>query len=242
MNCFIEELVRKSCEFASRYQKPEFYIRFQAEVARSKHLYFTNPLIILLREAIEDRLEVSEKLGHGIYHSSRVAWDCAALLDIELKHSGNMSAQRDRILILGLAAGLLHDIARCEPNHAEVGAQEAAKILRLLPFTEDEIIFICRAIRNHEAFKRPVISPDPLGQLLSDCLYDADKFRWGFDNFTHTIWRMIEHQNLSVQDIIERFPWGIDGIRKIASTFRTPTGRQFGPEIIENGIAIGRDI
>lgn len=242
MNCFIEELVRKAKEFASRYEKPDFYVRFHTEIARSRHLYFTNPIIILIREAVKERLELSERLGHGIYHSSRVAWDCAALLDVELRQSGIIAVHKDRILILGLAAGLLHDIARCEPNHAELGAQEAARILRGLPFSEDEVGFICRAIRNHEAFKRPVISPDPIGQLLSDCLYDADKFRWGFDNFTHTIWRMIDHQNLSPQDLIERFPWGIDGIRKIAYTFRTPTGRQFGPEIIENGIAIGKDI
>lgn len=242
MNCFIEDLAKKAQEFASRYQKPDFYVRFYSEVSKSKHLYFTDPVIILLREAVEERLSICEKLGHGLYHSSRVAWDCAALLDIELTQAGSLATSKHRILILGLAAGLLHDIARCEPNHAELGAKEAAKILRLFPFTEEEIGFICRAIRNHEAFKRPVPSINPIGQLISDCLYDADKFRWGVDNFTHTIWRMIDHQNLSPKDLIERFPWGIDGIRKIAYTFRTPTGRQFGPEIIENGIAIGRDI
>ncbi|MEJ5300240.1 MAG: HD domain-containing protein [Thermodesulforhabdaceae bacterium] len=242
MKCFIDELSRKALEFASRYQKPDFYIRFEAEVARSRHLYFTNPVATLVRESIAEKLSQCECLGHGLYHSSRVAWDCAALLDIELKQSGSMVADRERILLLGIVAGLLHDIARCEPNHAEAGAREAARILRDFPFTEEEISIICRAIRNHEAFSRPVPSINPVGQLLSDCLYDADKFRWGVDNFTHTIWRMIDHQSLSPQALIERFPWGIDGIRKIAQTFRTPTGRQFGPDIIENGIAIGKDI
>ena len=242
MKCFIDELARKSLEFASRYEKPDFYIRFHAEIAKSRHLYFTNPIVTLLRESIAEKLSQCDRLGHGLYHSSRVAWDCAALLDIELKQSGSIVDHKERILLLGLVAGLLHDVARCEPNHAEAGAREAAKILRDFPFTEEEISFICRAIRNHEAFIRPVPSLNPIGQLLSDCLYDADKFRWGADNFTHTLWRMIDHQSLSPQALIERFPWGIDGIRKIAQTFRTPTGCQFGPDIIENGIAIGRDI
>lgn len=242
MTWFIDDLMRKSREIASRYQEPDFYVKFHTESSRSKYLYFTDPTITLLRETVEDRLRACEKLGHGLYHSSRVAWDCATLLEIELTQTGVASFARKRILVLGLAAGLLHDIARFEPNHAELGAQEAAKILRAFPFSEEEIGFICKAIRNHEAFKRPVPSLNPVGQLISDCLYDADKFRWGTDNFTHTIWRMIDHQNLTPQDLIERFPWGIDGIKKIAQTFRTPTGQQFGPEIIEKGIAIGKDI
>ena len=32
------------------------------------------------------------------------------------------------------------------------------------------------------------------------------------------------------------------GILRISETFRTPTGRQFGPDIIETGVAIGKEI
>ncbi len=242
MDRSIEELMRKAQEIASRHEKPDFYVQFNAEVAKSRHLYFSHPLIILLRETVEQRLAQCECLGHGLYHSSRVAWDCATLLEIELRHSGTNDDRRERTLILGLAAGILHDICRLEADHAERGAQEASKLLRSFPFTEQEISFICRAIRNHEAFIRPVPCLDPLGQLISDCLYDADKFRWGYDNFTHTLWCMIDHQKLTPHALIERFPWGIEGIKKIAGSFRTPTGKQFGPEIIECGIHLGKEI
>jgi hypothetical protein len=77
---------------------------------------------------------------------------------------------------------------------------------------------------------------------MSDCLYDADKFRWGTDNFTHTLWYMVNHKGMSPQDLIKRFPWGMNGILRILETFRTTTGRQYGPEIIETGMEIGKEI
>jgi len=52
----------------------------------------------------------------------------------------------------------------------------------------------------------------------------------------------MNHQGLTPQQLIERFPWGMTGMLRIADTFRTATGRQFGPEIIETGIEIGKEI
>ena len=52
----------------------------------------------------------------------------------------------------------------------------------------------------------------------------------------------MDHQALSLRQIIERFPWGMRGMVRIIETFRTPTGRQFGPEIIESGMEIGKEI
>ncbi|MEJ2116688.1 MAG: hypothetical protein P8Y36_01810, partial [Alphaproteobacteria bacterium] len=49
-------------------------------------------------------------------------------------------------------------------------------------FSNDEIADICLAIGNHEAFKPTVSCRSHLGRILSDCLFDADKFRWGPDN------------------------------------------------------------
>jgi hypothetical protein len=44
--------------------------------------------------------------------------------------------------------------------------------------------YIVAAIRNHEAFRKILESEDKSARLVSDSLYDADKFRWGPDNFT----------------------------------------------------------
>jgi hypothetical protein len=32
------------------------------------------------------------------------------------------------------------------------------------------------------------------------------------------------------------------GVYRIIDTFRTPTGRQYGPEIIESGVEVGKEI
>ncbi len=40
---------------------------------------------------------------------------------------------------------------------------------------------------SHEAFKKLETSGSTNAMMISDCLYDADKFRWGSDNFTDTI-------------------------------------------------------
>ncbi len=77
-------------------------------------------------------------------------------------------------------------------------------------------------------------------QLLSDALYDADKFRWGPDNFTETLWAMIAHRGIPLQALLPRLLPGIEGIGKIRDSFRTPTGREYGPDFIDRGLTIGR--
>ena len=74
---------------------------------------------------------------------------------------------------------------------------------------------------------------------LSDCLYDAEKFRWGPDNFTDTVWDMVAVHNPPLSDFIKYYPRGMRGIEKIKTTFRTATGKIYGPQFIELGITIG---
>jgi hypothetical protein len=80
------------------------------------------------------------------------------------------------------------------------------------------------------------------GQFVADALYDADKFRWGPDNFTHTIWYMMNYQQTDIAELVGRFPWGLDGILRIKDTFRTNVGVQYGPEFIDLGVRIGKEI
>jgi hypothetical protein len=75
-----------------------------------------------------------------------------------------------------------------------------------------------------------------------NALYDADKFRWGPDNFTHTVWFMACYRKLPIAEVIGKFPWGVGGIQRIKETFRTTLGRQYGPEFIDLGVQIGREI
>ena len=75
--------------------------------------------------------------------------------------------------------------------------------------------------------------------MLSDCLYDADKFRWGPDNFTHTIWDMVGFINPPLKTFVSHYPKGMALLKKIRGTFRSRTGRRYGPQFIDVGIAIG---
>jgi hypothetical protein len=78
--------------------------------------------------------------------------------------------------------------------------------------------------------------------VISDALYDADKFRWGPDNFTITLWQMLRFSQASIVRLIRRFPKGMRGISDIKDTFRTDPGRTYGPEFIDLGLRIGEKI
>jgi len=108
--------------------------------------------------------------------------------------------------------------------------------------SSDEIEDICIAIRNHEAFRDTVTVDSREGALISDCLYDADKFRWGPDNFTDTLWDMVDFKRPSLSDFLRRYPSGMESLVLIKSTFRTATGKKYGPQFIDHGITIGDEL
>ncbi|MGO9020093.1 MAG: hypothetical protein ACLQVJ_17290 [Syntrophobacteraceae bacterium] len=236
----IWKLQRQAQRIASKHPLPEFYSRFNAPLATAKRLFYKHPGAVRLRGMVEPGY--NEALGHGIFHCTRVSIDCAALILIETDGDRMKPAALERLMVMGIYSGILHDICRDEQNHAECGAEEAKRILRTFSLSKNEIACISNAIRNHEAFGPSAAADSQWAQLVSDCLYDADKFRWGADTFTHTLWHMMDYQAMSPHDLIEKFPWGMSGTVRIIETFRTPTGRQFGPEIIETGMEIGKEI
>jgi hypothetical protein len=236
----IRRLQREAERIAARHNVPDFYIRFKAPIALARKLYHADPLVARLRNRVSPFLK--EDLGHGLYHCSRVGLDAATLICIETQVNRIERRRGERLMMLGLFAGLLHDICRGEEKHAEAGAVEAERLLEGFPLHQIEIACICTAIRNHEAFTSPSPFLRPWFKLVSDSLYDADKFRWGRDTFTHTIWHMIDHQRMTPRELITKFPWGMTGVLRIRETFRSTTGRHFGPQIIETGMEIGKEI
>lgn len=240
MNEVTKRLQREAQRIAAKHPAPEFYTRFKAPLALARKLYYGSPMVNLMRAIVEPILQ--EDLGHGIFHTTHVCLDCATLVWVEAQFNRPRHPEVERLMVLGLLAGLLHDIRRNEKNHAEAGAEAAEEMLTGLALSKREMECICLAIRNHEAFTTPVPSRLPWVQLISDCLYDADKFRWGADTFTHTLWHMANRQGLSLQHLVDRFPWGMSGVTQILDTFRTSTGREFGPEIVQTGLEIGKEI
>lgn len=177
MNEAVLKLQREAERIASKLPIPEFYTRFKAPIAIAKKLFYNNPGAVRLREMIEP--DYHEELGHGIFHCTRVSIDCAALILIETDGDRLEPVALERLMLIGIYAGLLHDICRDEENHAVCGARKAEKILGAFSLSKDEIAGISDAIRNHEAFVPAVELDHQWAQLVSDCLYDADKFRWG---------------------------------------------------------------
>lgn len=224
-----------SRRIAAEAGTPRFYREKEREVARSGELFASEPLV---GEAMRIIGEQGDCPGHGLIHVRKVAIDAGALILIE--EEGRLPAARiRRLILLAHLAGLLHDIRRAEKDHAERGADEAARLLTSFPVRADERMAIADAIRNHEAFRPPQSRTTPADGLLSDALYDADKFRWGPDNFTDTLWAMIIPRGIPLQTLLPRFLTGLEGIQKIRGSFRTATGREYGPDFIDRGLTIG---
>lgn len=224
-----------SRRIAAEVGTPRFYREREREVALSGELFSSEPLI---GEAMRIVGERGDCPGHGLTHARKVAIDAGALILIE--EEGRLpGAHVRRLVLLGHLAGLLHDMRRAEKDHAERGADEAARLLTAFPIREVECAAIADAIRNHEAFRPPRNNTGPAERLLSDVLYDADKFRWGPDNFTETLWAMIIPRGIPLRALLPRFLSGIEGIRKIRESFRTVTGREYGPDFIDRGLTIG---
>jgi len=215
---------------------PSFYIEHVDDVARSFRLLASEKMV---KDCIRIVKKRGDMIGHGVIHVQKVAIDAGAIVLIEGKAAGDQGNLKRRVLLAHIAA-ILHDIRRSEKHHARLGAAEAAELLKQFSLTAGECRAICAAIANHEAFQPSQDLDEPDDQLLSDALYDADKFRWGPDNFTETLWAMVIPRKVPLEALLNRFLRGLDGVNRIRDTFRTETGRLYGPDFIDRGMEIGR--
>ncbi len=236
---FYAPLREKASEIAASQGSPSFYRIFRREIEES--LRRLNKSVVL-KQCISHIDIVQEGLGHGYEHSRAVAVDAGAIIRIEGRRLAIAEDVMEKLVVAAHVAGLLHDIKRGDDNHAVAGSEEAKKILVCSGIEGRYKGYIAVAIRNHEAFKPVTPAADEYGKLVSDALYDADKFRWGQENFTRTIWDMLEFGKVSPETFFENYDRGIEYIERVKETFRTETGRKFGPEIIDMGLEIGRII
>lgn len=217
---------------------PSFYTAMSAELASSRDTFFSHPMVLRCREDVLPFL--NDEFGHGIDHSKKVAIEASALILGEAKAIGFDAARR--LALMAMLSGLLHDTCRLEGEHASRGAELSLLILRDYPLTDDEKQMIASAVRCHEAFSPPMDFGHAQTQLLADALYDADKFRWGPDNFMTTLWEICNYQDWSLEQILDRFPAGLEMVSAVQNTFRTSSGKIYGPEFIEQGLVMGRKI
>ena len=240
MNITYARIRQRARQIVDRYPSPDFYQDYSFADELSRQYLETNPSTENLQSFVAEHLE--DNVGHGIEHALKVAIDAGTLMIIESRLVGRSENFIKRRVVIVQCAGLLHDIQRKHEDHAVKGAAYAKQVLRVFPFKSDEVDDICRAIRNHEAFKKSENTDTPEGALVSDCLYDADKFRWGPDNFTDTVWAMVSFSNMPIARFMDLYPGGMKKLTKIKNTFRTITGKKYGPQFIDIGLAVGKEL
>ncbi len=240
MEDMYSEMTAVSRQIAASFPSPRFYTCCRRFLTLSQSLFSEDPQISKCRAIVHQ--ELKNNPGHGQDHVEKVAVEAGALLCLEAEKLMMEEPGKQRAGILVQMAGLLHDLRRGEKDHARLGAAAAGEILRDFSFSPEEEWMIVGAIANHEAFLEPQPIESPLGQLVSDALYDADKFRWGPDNFTLTLWEMVRFSRAPMVRLVHRFPKGMKGIARIKETFRTPSGKTYGPEFIDLGLRIGEKI
>ncbi len=224
---------------AQKLPVPSFYGKHASLLRRSDEVLLNHEMVRKCRSHLdESRLECA----HGLCHCEAVARDAGVIVLLEAASRDINDIDAGSLFITAVIAGLLHDIKRKELDHAVRGSIEAERILSGLGMDLRERQYVADAIRNHEAFQETDERDDAEGKLISDALYDADKFRWGPENFTTTLWLMVESRNTPPEALHRMFREKMKGIEKIKETFRTETGRRYGPEFIDQGITIGNAI
>ena len=235
-----EEMIVASRSIAASFPQPRFYVCCKEPLDLSRSLFDEDAQVRKCRALVLK--ELKDDLGHGIDHCEKVALEAGALAYIEGERLFLEDPLRREACLLAQIAGLLHDLRRGEKDHAKASALAASGILQESSIFPGKEGYIVEAIANHEAFVEPNRIDSPVGQMISDALYDADKFRWGPDNFTLTLWQMLRSSRGPIARLIRRFPRGMEGISRIKETFRTETGKIYGPEFIELGLKIGEKI
>jgi hypothetical protein len=234
-----QKLRDSASKLAATLPKPSFYSEHSSFVRRSEEMLKGHELIRLCRAYLD---ESQLECAHGLCHCEAVARDAGAIVLAEGRRLRITPSGIEPLFIAAIIAGLLHDIKRREQDHAVRGSIEAENILKSLGVDERSRSYITFAIRNHEAFKTTCDLDDKAGCMVSDALYDADKFRWGPENFSTTLWIMVTAHNTPLDALHRTFQEKMKGIEKIKGTFRTDTGKRYGPEFIDQGILIGNAI
>jgi hypothetical protein len=234
-----KKLQDTALKLAQSLPRPQFYGEHLSHVQRAEETLGSNAFIRKCRAFLD---EYQLECAHGLCHCEAVARDAGTILLIEAEALSMVQSDTETLFTSAIIAGLLHDIKRKEQDHAVRGSIEAEKILSKLGMGLRERQYIADAIRNHEAFQETFDRDDMAGRLVSDALYDADKFRWGPENFSMTLWLMVTEHNTPLEALHRTFREKMKGIEKIKETFRTATGKRYGPEFIDQGLTIGNTL
>lgn len=233
-NDLLKGMKTEAAKLAAGLPKPAFYAACAEELELSRELFFDKRVILKLQEEIIPYLY--DDFGHGIQHAKKVAIEAGGIIYAEIGGQGMPRARR--LALLAQMAGLLHDVCRMEENHAERGAEIARSMLSGYPLEPREIEAVAFAISDHAAPAKA--GGDPDARLVADALYDADLLRFGPDIFASALWEFCDYEEATPQGLLGCFPQALGHIHTATDTFRTKTGKRFGPEFLSQGLTLGQ--
>ena len=237
MDVRILDLKRRAKDLAVSRAQSAFSLECAEELTHARDLFFENPLVLRLQG---DALGfLNEACGLGVEHGKRVAMDAATLVLAE--PSGLSPEERRRLAVLAEMAGLLHDALRHEDNHAEKGADLCLRILRGYPISPEERLWIAGAVARHEDGAPQLQDAPESAQLLAGAVHDADVFRFGPDIFATILWELCECDEWPLERIAGAFPQGVSRARSLADSFRTESGRRYGPSLLAEGLSLAEE-
>lgn len=240
MNPIFARMRAMATEIAAKRPPVSFYREAAGALDSSRALLVKDPILSRLKQFVSKNLQ--DDFGHGLKHAESVTIEAGALMVLESRRIGLSENEKLRQMRVVQISGLLHDMKRKKKDHAALGADYARQVLKDFDLDAADIDDVCLAIACHEAFKPFVAIKNLKSRLISDCLYDADKFRWGPDNFKDTLWKMVSFGNPRLSQFVARYPQGMASLAKIKKTFRSAAGRKYGPEFIDAGLAIGNEL
>ena len=240
MDSVLEEIKNIARDIVSKSRKASFYEENDHVLHKSINFFSKNHLIQKIKSDVFKTLE--DNFGHGYGHAKTVAIEAGVIFYLERSRT-NQCLDDESCFLIPQIAGILHDICRKEKNHAVQGSIYAGNYLPNVTDDKELIDSVVYAISKHEAFCENNSEPPSIeAKLLSHCLYDSDKFRWGPDNFSHMLWAMLEYSDITPSQFIGGYKRGMNSLVTIRSTFRSDTGKKYGPEFIDIGLEIGEEL
>lgn len=235
-NDLLKGMKAEAAKLAAGLPEPPFYAACAEQLDLSRELFFDKRAILKLQEEIIPFLY--DDFGHGIQHAKKVAIEAGAIIFAEI--GGENMARARRLALLAQMAGLLHDVCRMEENHAERAAEIARRTLESYPLEPAEIEAVAFAISDHAGSAPAKTTADPDARLVADALYDADLLRFGSDVFASALWEFCDYEEATPARLLDCFPQALGHIDTAARSFRTRTGKRYGPECLAQGQALGK--
>jgi hypothetical protein len=237
MDRALSDYKQRAKELAAGLSRPRYYDACREEIEYAHNQFFDHSLILRLRDDVIPF--IYDDFGHGIQHAKLVAIDAGALV---LAALGDEPGEARRLSLLAQVCGLLHDVARLEEDHPEKSAELSRRILANTSLDEADHDIVALAIAAHEDAAIHARIDNPAAAVVSAALYDADTFRWGPDFFITTLWELCDYEEWTNADVIARFPEAMEHARNLRGTFRSAPGMEYGPEIIDTGLALAAQI